>query len=184
MSGGRLSSGRRLQETDVFAVLLRQVVAGVHSDLGGSGNAAHGRSLDRSRAGDGVPRQRPGIGMELSDDTFWVNVDHMHVDLPAVGVGIDKCRVEVPAVDLDRLALAPFELPLEAVLLNDVGVARKICEQDKQIQVFVFAGHTPEESVHAPSHPSPSTGHHSGQEVRRRLVLAQRTSPQSWVESA
>ena len=97
--------------------------------------------------------------MELSDDTLWIDVDHVNVDLPAVWVGIDECRVEVQRVNLDRLALGPFELPLEAVLLNDVGVARKVRDQDKQIQVLVFAGHAPQESVHAPAahHPALDT---------------------------
>ena len=68
--------------------------------------------------------------MELGHDTLWVDVDHVNVDLAPVGVGIDEGRVDVQRVNLDRLTLGPFELPREVVLLNDVGVAWKVRDQD------------------------------------------------------
>ena len=108
---------------------------------------------------ESVPRQWPGVEMELCDDTLRVYVDHVNVNLAAIGVGIDECRVEGPRVNLDRLVLAPFVLPTEAVPMDDSGVARKVPEQDEQIKVLVLAGRAPEESVHAPAphHPAPDT---------------------------
>jgi hypothetical protein len=62
--------------------------------------------------------------VELGDGAFWVDVDHMNVDLSPVWVGIDEGRVEAHRIDVDRLVLRPFELALEAVASNDICIAR------------------------------------------------------------
>lgn len=74
--------------------------------------------------------------MELDDGTLVVDVDDVNVDLASVSVGIDESRVEVQSVNLDQLALRPFEFPVEAFALNDLCVAWKVRDQDEQVQVL------------------------------------------------
>jgi hypothetical protein len=141
---------------DIVAMLLGEVVAGVHCELSGSGDATHCQTVDRSHTGDGVRRKRPGIGVKQDDGSLVVDVDDVDIDLPPIAVGVDESRVEMHPVNVDRLALRPFELPVEAVTPDDLCIAWKVRDLDEEIQVFVLSGHPAEQSVHSPAthHPA------------------------------